>query len=96
MPGQLVAVDASSGDIVWDTEIDGDPFGGALVLGDLVVTGTFQGKIVVVDRATGDIVRTFDAPGGINGWPAATKDTIVWPIGLSTPASLVAYRVPTG
>ena len=62
-PGQLVAVDASNGDIVWDTEIDGDPFGGALVLGDLVVTGTFQGKIVVVDRATGDIVRTFDAPG---------------------------------
>ena len=96
MPGQLVAVDVSSGEIVWATEIYGDPFGGALVLGDLVLTGTFQGKIVVVDRETGDVVRTLDVPGGVNGWPAATKDTIVWPIGLSTPASLVAYRVPSG
>ena len=30
------------------------------------------------------------------GWPAATKDTIVWPIGLADPPSLVAYRVPSG
>ena len=97
MPGEVVAVDAATGKIRWDTKIDGDPLGGALVMGDLVLTGTFQGTIVALDRATGRIVRTLVAPGGINGWPAATRDTIVWPIGNGKTPSLVAYRVsPSG
>ena len=63
------------------------------MLGDLVLTGTFQGQIVALNRTTGAIVRTFAAPGGINGWPAATRDTIVWPIGMATPPALVAFRL---
>jgi glucose dehydrogenase len=93
MPGEVVAVDVATGKIRWDTKIDGDPLGGALVMGDLVFTGTFQGSIVALDRSTGRIVRTFAAPGGINGWPAATRDTILWPIGSGKTPSLVAYRV---
>jgi outer membrane protein assembly factor BamB len=93
MPGQLVAVDVARGEVVWDTEVPGDPLGGALVVGDLVLTATMQGDIVAVDRATGEVVRTIRAPGGVNGWPAATDDTIVWPIGMAEPAALVAYRV---
>ena len=93
MPGQVVAVDAATGKIRWDTPIDGDPLGATTVLGDLVFTGTFQGQIVAFHRATGAVVRSFDAPGGINGWPAATRDTIVWPIGLATPPALVAFRL---
>jgi glucose dehydrogenase len=96
MPGQVVAVDAATGAVQWDTQIDGDPLGGTLVVGDLVLTGTFRGKIVAINRATGAIVRTFDAPGGINGWPAATRDTIVWPIGMASPPALVAYRLAPG
>jgi hypothetical protein len=30
----------------------------------------------------------------MNGWPAATDDTIVWPVGQAEPAALVAYRLP--
>lgn len=96
MPGQVVAIDARDGSIAWDTQIDGDPLGGALVVGDLVFTGTFQGSIVVLDRRRGTIVRTIDAGGGINGWPAATADTIVWPIGQADPPALVAYRIRPG
>ncbi len=93
MPGEVAAVDVRTGRVLWHTPIEGDPLGGALVMGDLVLTGTFQGNIVVLDRTTGRIVRTFAAPGGINGWPAATRDTIVWPIGNGKNPSLVAYRV---
>jgi glucose dehydrogenase len=94
MPGQVVAVSARTGRVLWDTSIEGDPLGGATVVGDLVFTATFQGRIVALNRHTGAIVRTIDAPGGINGWPATTRDTIVWPVGMSKPkGTLVAYRV---
>lgn len=93
LAGQVVATDAATGHVLWDTRIDGDPLGGALVMSDLVFVGTYQGRIHVLERATGRILRTLEAPGGINAWPAATKDTIVWPVGLADPPVLVAYRV---
>lgn len=93
MPGEIVAVDAHNGRIRWDTRIAGDPLGGTLVLGNLVLTGTIQGAIVALDRNTGHVVSILTAPGGINGWPAATRDTIVWPIGMGKNPSVVAYRI---
>jgi outer membrane protein assembly factor BamB len=93
LPGQVVATEAATGRVIWDTTIEGDPLGGALVMADLVFVGTYQGKIYALDRSTGSVVRTIDAPGGINAWPAATKDTIVWPIGMAKPPAVVALRV---
>jgi glucose dehydrogenase len=93
MPGQVVAVSADTGRVLWDTTIDGDPLGATLVMGDLVLTATFRGQIIALDRRTGKVVRVITAAGGINGWPAATDDTIVWPVSMSRPATLVAYRV---
>ncbi|MFM8409836.1 MAG: PQQ-binding-like beta-propeller repeat protein [Alphaproteobacteria bacterium] len=92
--GQVVAIDASTGAILWDVFVPGDPFGGATVVNDLVLTGTFQGQILALDRATGRTVWTWEAPGGINGWPAVARDTILWPIGLASPAQLVALHLP--
>ena len=93
LPGTVAAVNIATGKRLWSTKVPGDPLGGATVVGDLVFTATFQGKIVALDRKTGDIVRSFDAPGGVNGWPAVTRDTIVWPIGMADPPALVAYRL---
>jgi hypothetical protein len=58
-----------------------------------VLTATVRGQIIALDRRTGKVVRVITATGGINGWPAATDDTIVWPVSMSRPATLVAYRV---
>jgi outer membrane protein assembly factor BamB len=93
MPGEVVSIDAASGAIVWDVQVDGDPTGGATAVNDLVFTATFQGKILALDRATGAVVREIDPPAGINAWPAVASDTIVWPVGLANPPRLVAYRV---
>ena len=94
MPGQVVAIDGESGAILWDVEVDGDPFGGATVVNDLVLTATFQGAILALDRATGREVWRYAAPGGVNGWPAVAGDTIFWPIGLAQPPRLLALRLP--
>lgn len=94
-PGQVVAIDAADGRILWDVFVDGDPLGATTVVNDLVFTATFQGTIYAFDRSSGEIVHTIDAPGGINGWPAVAGDDLLWPVGLASPLRLVAYRVPT-
>ncbi|HZR81125.1 MAG TPA: PQQ-binding-like beta-propeller repeat protein [Candidatus Binatia bacterium] len=96
MPGEVVAIDAATGAILWDVEVDGDPFGGATVVNDLVLTATFQGSITALDRATGREVGRIAAAGGMNGWPAIAGDTIFWPVGLADPPRLVAYRLGAG
>lgn len=95
-PGQVVAIDAADGEVLWDRQIDGDPLGGVLVVNDLVFTGTYRGRIYALDRRTGEIVWQFDAPGGINGSPAAVGDMVVWPVGMADPPSLVAFRLGAG
>jgi outer membrane protein assembly factor BamB len=92
-PGQVVAIDATDGHIVWDVTLEGDLLGAATVVNDLVFTANFAGRIFALDRATGATVWTYDAPGGINGWPAVAGDTLIWPVGLARPPRLVAFRV---
>lgn len=93
-PGEVAAVDAATGELLWSTEVDGDPLGGATVVGDLVLTATYQGRIHALARTDGSVVWSMDAPGGVNGWPAVAGDLVVWPIGLATPATLLALRLP--
>lgn len=95
-PGQIVAIDAANGAILWDVEVPGDPTGGTTVVNDLVFTAIFAGRIFALDRATGATVWTYDAAGPINGWPAVADDLIVWPVGLARPPRLVAFRVGEG
>ncbi len=92
-PGQILAIDAADGRILWDVEVDGDPLGATTVVNDLVFTATFQGRIYALDRTTGETVHTIEAPGGINGWPAIAGDDLLWPVGVANPPRLVAYRL---
>lgn len=65
------------------------------MVNDLVLTATFDGKTLALDRATGEIVADHQAPGGINGWPAVVGDTVLWPVSMADPEpALVAYRLP--
>ena len=67
---------------------------GATVVNDLVITATYQGKFVAVDRGTGAIVTTIDVGSGVAGWPAAVGDLLLVPTGtVGRPGSLIAYRV---
>jgi outer membrane protein assembly factor BamB len=93
MNGDLVAIDAATGKILWNTSVDGDPTGGATVVNDLVITATFQGNVIAYQRETGKEVWRWKAPGGINSWLSVSGDTLVIPVGSANPAVVVALRL---
>jgi outer membrane protein assembly factor BamB len=90
---ELVAIDASNGEILWQVEYDAPGFGAATVVNDLVFTSSFTGRITAHDRDDGSEVWAFQAPGGINGWPAVAGDTIVFPVGTAQVPVLMALRL---
>lgn len=93
MNGDLVAIDAATGKIVWDTSVDGDPTGGATVINDLVITATFQGNVIAYQRDIGKEVWRWTAPGGINSWLSVSGDTLVIPVGSANPPVIIALRL---
>ena len=66
--------------------------GGATVVNDLVFTSTYNGKIYAFNRTTGEQVYEYAAPGGINGWPAVSGDTIIFPVGIGQTPMLLGLK----
>ena len=91
--GEVTAVDADTGEVVWVTDVPGDPLGGTAVVNDLVFTALLDGTVLALDRASGEIVWDHDAGGGINGWLSAAGDDLYVPVGAAAPPTLVALRV---
>lgn len=90
--GEVVALDVSTGKPLWGKNFDSIVIGGATVVNDLVFTSTLDGKIYALDKKTGQEIWNYQAPGGINGWPAVTGDFIIFPIGLGPKAQLIAFK----
>ncbi|RPJ38293.1 MAG: hypothetical protein EHM35_04845, partial [Planctomycetaceae bacterium] len=91
--GEFVAIDVTSGDILWTTEYETPIFSGATVINDLVFFATFDGVIHALNRESGEEVWSYQAPAQINAWPAVSGDTIVWPAGLGETPVLLALRL---
>ena len=89
--GVVTAIDAATGKIRWHTTVPGDPFGGVIVVNDLVITASLDGQIVALDRTTGKTISTTKAAGGINGWMSAAGNQLIIPVGNATPPQIVAY-----
>jgi outer membrane protein assembly factor BamB len=90
--GELVALDVSTGKTLWSKSFDSVAIGGATVVNDLVFTSTLDGMIYAIDRKTGMEVWSYQASGGINGWPAVSGDFIIFPVGLGPKAELTALK----
>ncbi len=93
--GGLVALRVDTGKVLWEKHFDSLNVGGATVINDLVFTATFNGMIYALQRDTGRVAWRFEAPAGVNAWPAVAKDTIVWPCGTGSKPSLIALRHPS-
>lgn len=91
--GGLAAIDASSGKILWDKKLDSMNVGAATVVNDLVFTSTYNGKIYAFNAKTGEQVWEYQAPGGINGWPAVSGDTLLFPVGVGPTPMILAFKV---
>jgi glucose dehydrogenase len=90
--GEIDAIDTTSGALRWKHAFPKPIFSGATVVNDLVFAATSDGVLYGMSRATGAVLFTWNAPGGINGFPSAAGDTLLVPVGLSDPAVLVALR----
>jgi len=88
--GELVAINVSTGNVLWFKLFDSINVGSATVVNDLVFTATFDGTIYGFRTTTGEQLFTYKAPAGINGWPAVAGDMIIWPAGVGVNASVIA------
>jgi outer membrane protein assembly factor BamB len=93
---ELVALAASTGEILWNYEFDRVAFGGVTVVNDLVFTATLDGMIYALSRADGTVVWQWQAPGGTNAWPAVSGESIVWPFGLGDSPSIITLSLKGG
>ncbi|HET9848586.1 MAG TPA: PQQ-binding-like beta-propeller repeat protein [Candidatus Dormibacteraeota bacterium] len=91
--GELDAIDVNTGRILWTAKLDAPDFGSALVAGDLVFTSTFAGKVLALNRASGQQVWSWQAPGSINGFIAAAGDRLLVPVGLGATPMLVSLKL---
>lgn len=92
-PGEVVAIDAATGGVLWATSVPGDPLGGVTVVNDLVLTALLDGRILALARDTGEIMYELATPGGINGWMSVVGDRIFVPVGQAGPPQVIAYEV---
>jgi outer membrane protein assembly factor BamB len=75
--GGLAAIDAVSGEIVWQHELPSMDFGAATVANDVVFTSDYAGTIYAYDTQSGKTLWTKKAPAGINSFPAIDGDTLL-------------------
>jgi glucose dehydrogenase len=92
--GEVSAVDAGTGEVLWEADVPGDPLGGTTVVNDLVFTALMDGTVIALDRETGEQVWDFTADGGINGWMSAVGDDLYIPVGNGSPPHVLTLRLP--
>ena len=79
--GGFAAIDAATGQIVWDNKVDAIVVAGATVVNDVVLSGSLDGYLRAYDLKTGDTVWEFQASAGLNAPPAVAGDLIVFAAG---------------
>jgi outer membrane protein assembly factor BamB len=97
--GELVALSARSGRVLWTHRLSSPPFGCATAAGDVVLTTTYGGTVLALSQSTGRVLWQAREPAGINGCPAVAGRLVVVPAGaepstISTPTPVVdAYSI---
>lgn len=97
MSGELVAIDAASGQIQWQQEFASAAFGAPTVINDLVFATSFEGSVYAFETASGSEVWTGELPAGINTSVSIDGDTVIAPAGSPSAEgqvpALVAFRL---
>jgi alcohol dehydrogenase (cytochrome c) len=81
--GGFTALDATTGNVLWQHKLPSMDLGAATVANDVVFTSTYDGTIYAFDTQTGATLWTTKAPAGINSFPAIDGDTLLVGAGTS-------------
>jgi outer membrane protein assembly factor BamB len=95
--GELVALDAASGGVVWTREFSSPVYAAPTVVNDLVFAATFDGTMYAFDRDSGREMWKTSLPAGFNAGLAISGDTLLAPAGYAGEGQepeLLAYRLP--
>jgi len=74
--GGLVALDVTSGKVLWDIKLPTLPVAGMTVSNDVVFAGGIDGTFAAYDRLTGDQVWSYSGELGFNAPPAVAGDYV--------------------
>ena len=101
--GELVALSADTGAMLWRKALPSPNFGCATVANDVVFTVTYNGEVYAFQTKSGARLWSVRAPAGVNACPAVAGNMLivgagVLPEGSSTAQpAVVAYRLmPSG
>ncbi|HEU0166037.1 MAG TPA: PQQ-binding-like beta-propeller repeat protein, partial [Thermomicrobiales bacterium] len=72
--GEVVAIELTTGKILWDVVVPTAPFAGTTVVGDLVFAGGLDGVLRAFNVKDGSEVWKWQAPAGINATLAVVGD----------------------
>lgn len=94
--GELVAIDAATGKILWDAKQPTMTLGGATVANDVVFTGGLDGVVRGYNVKDGTQVFTYQASAGLNAPFAVAGDMLLVPAGGPLiPSSDTSSPAPT-
>jgi alcohol dehydrogenase (cytochrome c) len=98
--GELVALQASTGRRLWTRRFGSPDFGCATVVGNVVFTTTYDGRIYGLSTRDGSVVLRARARAGINACPAVADGNLLVGAGTDNPAfpkpmfELIDYALP--
>jgi glucose dehydrogenase len=99
--GQFTALDAATGEVVWDKETPTGLFAGATIANDIVFTGGLDGVVRGYGATDGELVWTAQTGSGLNAPFSISGDYLIVPSGgplipstdTSNPAPAAATEV---
>lgn len=95
--GELVAIDAATGKIEWQTQFPAPAYGAPLVSGDVVFETSAEGIVHALTTNTGGELWTAQLPSGTNAGVMVSGDMLVAGAGLPVAEgqipALVAYQL---
>jgi outer membrane protein assembly factor BamB len=95
--GDEVAVDLTTGKVLWSTKLPSPAFGAATISNDLVFTTTYNGRVIAFSRATGKIVWQGKLPSGTNSPLVIQGNTLIAAASLGAGTSkpqIDAWQLP--
>lgn len=96
--GELVALDAGSGKVLWDRHLPLPDFGCAAAVNDVVFTSDYAGVAYAFAADDGRLLWHARLPAGVNGCPAVDGHLVLFGAGVDRPhasrPALVAFGLP--
>jgi len=94
--GEIVALDAATGKVIWKEETASPAFGATTSVNDLVFATTYEGTVSAYEAKSGQVVWREKLPAGTNSGVMLAGDTLIAPAGLAAAAGqtpqIVAFR----